>query len=176
MALFQRIRVWKADATAEFYTCIEPLLENPQIRRLDSYMQHYNYSRLRHSLDVAYWSFLITRLLQWDSRATARAGLLHDMFYRDDDAPKTFRHMREHPAEALSNARKICELNEREADIILKHMWLFTLKPPRYKEGFVVTFVDKACALREISVSIFTGTARRSVFDTLPALIYDFGE
>jgi len=28
-------------------------------------------------------------------------------------------------------------------------MWLITLVPPRYKEGYIVTFVDKYCAVRE---------------------------
>jgi uncharacterized protein len=36
-----------------------------------------------------------------------------------------------------------------EENIIRRHMWIITLVPPRYKEGYVVTFVDKFCAAKE---------------------------
>lgn len=174
MAFLKKFRSFKAAATDEFYESISPLLVNPQVQKLDVYMQHYNYSRLRHSMDVAYLSFIITKFLKWDCHSTARAGLLHDMFFRGDDEPKTLQHLRTHPLEALDNARHVCELNEVEENIILRHMWLFTLVPPKYKEGYIVTLVDKLCAIREISVSIFTRTIRRSVFDTAPKLLYNF--
>lgn len=47
------------------------------------------------------------------------------------------------------NARKITKLNRVEEDIIIKHMWGATLAPPRYKESFVVTMVDKYWAIKE---------------------------
>jgi uncharacterized protein len=40
-------------------------------------------------------------------------------------------------------------LNKREEDIILKHMWGATIAPPRYKEGYIVTMVDKYWAIKE---------------------------
>lgn len=54
-----------------------------------------------------------------------------------------------HPNIALKNANKYFLLNEVEKDIIQKHMWPLTLKLPKYKEAYVVSFVDKYCAILE---------------------------
>lgn len=157
-SLLNRFRQFRSDAVTEFYMHIEALLENEQVLQLDNFIQHYCFTRLRHSLDVAYYSFFVSRLFGWDSKSAARAGLLHDLFLYDRHAVEYDGkgHLRHHPIIALENARRICELNEVEEDIIKKHMWLITLCPPRYKEGFVVTFVDKYCALRELTISVFS--------------------
>ena len=51
--------------------------------------------------------------------------------------------------EALKNATLFFQINEKETDIILKHMWPLTVKPPRYKEAFIVCLLDKFCCLVE---------------------------
>lgn len=168
MSFFENLRRFKAEATIEFYSYIGPLLCNPRVQQLDQYTQHKKYTRLRHSVDVAYISFLITKFMNWDSRSTARAALLHDMFYREDSEPNCWKHMKEHPAECLENARTICALNEVEEDIILKHMWLVNMTPPKYKEGFIVTFVDKFCAMREASAGMISGEERQCIVDRVP--------
>ena len=59
--------------------------------------------------------------------------------------------LRRHPKDAVSNALAICDLNDKERDIIDKHMWLVsTIRPPRSAEGLVVTLVDKYCASKEL--------------------------
>ena len=160
---------FKSDATNEFYSCVGNLLEEKQVQQLDAYRQHYCYTRLQHSLDVAYYSFLVAKLLGWDSKSTARGGLLHDLFlydWRTKDITGGH-HASTHPLIALENARNLCELNPIEEDIIKKHMWLVTPVPPRYKEGFIVTFVDKYCAAKECVISLFTRkSAIRAVYMT----------
>jgi len=37
-----------------------------------------------------------------------------------------------------------------EKDIIRKHMWPATKELPSYKESYVVSFVDKYCAVLEV--------------------------
>jgi len=147
---------FRADAVAELYLHIQPLMENEQVQALENYTHHNCYSRLSHCLDVAYYSFFITKLLRWDSCSTARGALLHDLYHydRQESQDRSKGHMRNHPKTALENARKVCDLNKVEENIIRRHMWLVTLTPPRYKEGFVVTFVDKFCALREVLISL----------------------
>ena len=51
---------------------------------------------------------------------------------------------------ALENASKYFSLNEKEREMIKKHMWPVTIIPPRTKEGFLLTFIDKYCALMEL--------------------------
>lgn len=148
-----RINNYRSKLSNEFYLNVYDLLENDMVMQLDHFEQHNGYSRLRHSLDVAYFSFCIAKWLHWDSRATARGGLLHDLFlydWRDEDyKPVGRNHAVDHPKIALENARTVCELSKVEENIIVRHMWLVTVVPPRYKEGFIVTFVDKYCAVRE---------------------------
>jgi uncharacterized protein len=159
---------YKSDLTTEFYTQIADLLENDKVLALDHFIHHYCFTRLKHSLDVAYISFMIARILHWNSRSVARAGLLHDLYLYDwrEEHIKKSDHVRHHPKAALENARSICELTAKEEDIILRHMWLATLRPPRYKEGYIVTLVDKCCATIEMLKSVFTRSHLRAVSES----------
>jgi len=154
----QRFHKFRQNARAEFSEYVAPLLALPEVQKLDTCTHHVNYTRLGHSLDVAYLSFCIAKLIGGDAGSCARGGLLHDMFYRDDHEGSKLVHMKNHPKEALENAKAVCKLNLIEEDIILKHMWLVNSDLPRYKESFIVTFVDKACAVRE---RMFGMTKRR---------------
>jgi uncharacterized protein len=152
----RKLGQFRASTVDEFYLHIQPLLEDSRVQDLDNYTHHQCHSRLSHCLNVAYYSFFITKLLRWDSGSAARGALLHDLYHydRQQDRAQNKGHMRNHPKLALENARKICDLNKVEENIIRRHMWLITLAPPRYKEGFIVTFVDKYCALRELLISL----------------------
>ena len=60
-----------------------------------------------------------------------------------------------HPAIALKNARKEYNINIRQADIIIKHMWPLTIIPPLCREGWIVTMADKYCStLETLSIRI----------------------
>ena len=52
---------------------------------------------------------------------------------------------------ALENAERVYNLSEIERDIILKHMWPLTVKLPRYRESYLVAFVDTYCSMFEVS-------------------------
>lgn len=55
-----------------------------------------------------------------------------------------------HPVLAAENAREVFDVSLLEHDIIVKHMWPMTFKLPKYKESYVIVFVDKYCALLEV--------------------------
>ena len=59
-----------------------------------------------------------------------------------------------HPRIAVRNARKLVNLNKKEEDIILKHMWGATIAPPKYKESYIVTMVDKYWAVKEAATPL----------------------
>lgn len=141
----------------EYMDCVGDIMDNEKIQKLDEHEQHCHTSRLQHSLNVSYYSFLICRFLGWDYRSAARAGLMHDLFFYDwrTNKLRTKNHAAWHPLVAYDNARKITEINAIEKDAILKHMWPCTLVPPKYKESYVVTFVDKICAVCEATGNKF---------------------
>jgi uncharacterized protein len=78
--------------------------------------------------------------------------MVHDLFLydwrkRQDDRKGL--HAFTHPRTALENASKLFDLNEKETDIILKHMWPVTVIFPKYAESYIITLVDKYCAIEE---------------------------
>lgn len=172
MRFFLKFHVLREGCRTEFMKHVAGLLDNDLILALDEIPQHFKYTRLRHSMDVAYISFYIARILKCDSRSAARAGMLHDLFFHEE-GQNSRSLLLSHPKIALENARSIVDdLNLREEDAILRHMWFLTLTPPRYAEGMIITFVDKFCAGREFIISLFHGKGQIScrskyVFDNI---------
>ena len=140
---------WQQDA--EYLSYVEDLLETEEVKSLATYVQHYHSTRLEHSISVSYYSYKLAKKWKGDVRSTARAGLLHDLFFYDWRTTKFDEgsHAYMHPRIAMKNAEKITELSDLERDIIVKHMWGATLALPRYKESYIVTMVDKYCAIKE---------------------------
>ena len=137
----------------EFLDIVNDIIINEEVQKLKLYKHHYAYTRFEHSLSVAYYSYIICRVLHLDYESIARAGLLHDLFFYDceDKTIRPKKHISNHPKVALQNAERLFSLNDKEKDIILKHMWPITFSRPKYLESFIITFVDKYCALKEWS-------------------------
>lgn len=136
----------------EYKNIVDDLLKNDKVQEMKLYNHHYNSTCYSHSLEVSYYSFYIAKKLHLDYKAAARAGLLHDLFLYDWKTDKNHGrfHGYTHPKRALNNALNICSLSKKEKDIIKKHMWPLTLPLPLYIESYIVTFVDKVCATKEI--------------------------
>ena len=135
----------------EFVECIRDLLDAPSVQYMEGMTQHVDVNCLQHCIFVSYVSFRICKFFHWEFVDAARGGLLHDLFlYNWKTEKHEGLHGFTHPKTALRNASRLFRLNDREKDIIVKHMWPLTLKLPRYKEFFVVCGVDKICALAEM--------------------------
>ena len=134
----------------EFKEIIKDIATNPNITALKEHIQHKNKSRYYHCLCVSYYTYYLCKKLGLDYVSAARGAMLHDFYYYDKkvEGQKKF-HAFRHPYIALKNASDIFELNNKEKDIIVKHMWPLTIKLPSYKESFIVTLVDKYCATVE---------------------------
>ena len=137
----------------EFDFIIQDLTSNETVQKMKFYKQHYDTSCFEHCYNVAYYSYLICKKCHLDYISASRAGMLHDLFLYDwrlrENGRKGF-HAFTHPKTALTNASKIFDLNAKEVDIILKHMWPVTFFHfPKYFESYVITFVDKYCAIQE---------------------------
>lgn len=142
---------------SEFMGIARALIENPLVQGLADFEHHCGKTRLDHSMEVAWHSFLLSKRLSLDCDATVRGALLHDLFFYDwlREGPRL--HGFRHPQISLKNAREITTLSKKEADIIRKHMWPLTVIPPRYMESWIVCFVDTLCTLKDYG----TGTRKK---------------
>lgn len=136
----------------DFESIIQDIEAHPTVQQMREFRQHCDTSCYEHCRNVAYYSYLICRKYGLDYISVARAGMLHDLFLYDwrkrQDGRKGL-HAFTHPQTALKNASQLFTLNPKEQDIILKHMWPCTIKFPKYKESYILTFVDKFCAMQE---------------------------
>lgn len=137
----------------EFELIISDLVNNKTVQKMKDYKQHYETTCFDHCKMVAYYSYLLCKKYNLDYISAARAGMLHDLFlynwrFREDGRKGL--HAFTHPKTAFENASKLFDLNEKEKDIILKHMWPVTFFSfPKYTESYIITLVDKYCALQE---------------------------
>lgn len=143
---------WQTDS--EYLALIEDLLNEEMVQKLEMFTHHHVTNRLAHSLSVSYRSYRWAKRLKLNTRAIARAGLLHDLFFYDSETKNEVGgkgHNFEHPRIALENAKKLTELSELECDIILKHMAGATRDVPKYAESWIVTLMDKQCCIAELT-------------------------
>lgn len=137
----------------EFEDIIYDLVNNDTVLKMKNYKQHYETSCFEHCKMVSYYCYLICKKYNLDYISVARAGMLHDLFlynWRVRENGRKGLHAFTHPKTALENSKKLFNLNEKECDIILKHMWPVTFFSfPKYKESFIITLVDKYCAIQE---------------------------
>ncbi len=142
----------------DFIDIIRDILENETVQKMKLFKQHYETSCFEHCLIASYYCYRFCKKHNLDYISCARAAMVHDLFLYDWHKRENGRkglHAFTHPTTAYNNACQLFCLNDKEKDIILKHMWPVTFFSfPKYKESFVLTFVDKRCALNESASEI----------------------
>lgn len=143
----------RTDNLKEFYEIANPVIHNPAYQKLKG-IKHHDKDIYTHNLNVAWISFLLAKRLGLRIEEVVKGALLHDFFFYDwrtyRDRDYLLPHGFSHPTISYKNAVKVYgKLTPREKDIIIKHMWPLTVIPPRFRESFLVTMVDKAVASRE---------------------------
>ena len=136
----------------EFQDIIKPLIENGTVQQMKNFRQHYETSCYEHCYMAAYYCYLICKKFHLDYKSATRAAMLHDLFlydWRERQPDRKGFHAFTHGKQACENACKLFDLNKKEKDIIVKHMWPVTISFPKSLEGFILTFVDKYCAISE---------------------------
>ncbi|NCC08340.1 MAG: HDIG domain-containing protein [Clostridia bacterium] len=147
-------KLWKEENREVFAECLEGLERDKTVMQMRDNFQHAKgYSCYDHCIFVAYMGFTMCRALGLDYRAAARAGLLHDLYLANwhDTSVGNFKRLWVHPHIALDNASQRIDLSEKEADIIVKHMWPLTAPLPAYRESWLVSLADKVCACIEMT-------------------------
>ena len=149
-----------ADMT-EFKKICKDIIEHPEYQKLKD-IKHHDKDIYTHNLKVAWISYLTAKKLHLHVPEMVRGALLHDFFFYDwrvkGAKDEFFPHGFTHPFVSRRNAEKIFgHLTPRERDIIMKHMWPLTVIPPRYPESFLVSFIDKLIASKEVAKDVLNG-------------------
>ena len=166
--------------TNEFENIIDELIANNIVQEMKNYRQHFDTSCYEHCYIASYYCYIICKKLHLDYKSAARAAMLHDLFlydWRDKNSHQRF-HAFHHGKTACQNACKIFELNQKEKDMITRHMWPVTLSFPNSTEGFILTLVDKYCAIYEswnaIKILAYSKKSFRYAYLFLDILAFNF--
>jgi len=155
----------------EFLEIIQDIINNPVVQEMKKYKQHYNTSCYEHCYMVSYYCYLISKKCNLDYISATRGAMLHDFFlydWRKKIPNEKGLHAFAHPKIACDNACELFNLNEKEKEMILTHMWPLTIKLPSSFEGLILTFVDKYCAFSEsfdvLKTALFTKKFFRYIY------------
>lgn len=155
----------------EWYEIVEPILLNEEFQKRRLFMHHQDSTVWTHSISVSFKAYRYALKIKADARICAIAGLLHDFYPRAwvyseelekldpyyvsriNEKESLFKkHGFTHGREAKENYIKyFSELEDKKiSDSIKCHMFPLTIKPPRYREGWIVTVADKVDSLSSI--------------------------
>lgn len=137
----------------EYMEIVKDILSNNIVQDMKNYRQHYNVSCFDHCLFASYNMYTICKKRNLDYKSAARGAMVHDLFlydWRKKQEGRKGLHAFTHPKTSYENASKFMNLNEKEKDIILTHMWPVTFFHfPKYKESFLLTIIDKYLAVTD---------------------------
>ena len=147
----------------EWFAIVKDFLLNDELQRRKLF-RHHDGALWNHLIKVSFRSFLLAKYYHADEYTCAIAGLLHDFY------PKAYKYSKEleeldksyldkvhvkqslfkmhgftHAKEAADNARLFFKdkIDDKIYSCICTHMFPLTLIPPKYKEGWIVTLMDK---------------------------------
>lgn len=138
------------DKDQEFNEIVKDILDIQEFQELDHEL-HHGISRYGHSMRVAKSTYNIAKKMHWDYEKATRAALLHDFFldYQLEECNIAQTWCR-HPEIALENAKKYVELDERQENAIVSHMFPTCKVMPKYKESWLISGVDKVVSFYEM--------------------------
>ena len=150
---------------------VEGILLNKEFQKRKLF-RHHKGNLWQHLTEVSYYSFLMAKTRNADERVCAIAGLLHDFYPKAykfsqelyDENPEYLTDVKKkqpihqmhgftHAEAAAKNAWKYFpEYMDDKIDSCIKtHMFPLNIKPPRYKEGWILTYVDKKLSIGVIN-------------------------
>lgn len=130
--------------------------KHPQILKMKQYCQHGKTSTYDHCKNVMTKACNIAIKLNLSNTQINNiiiGSLLHDFYlydYHGHRIRKEGIHAWTHATTALKNAETYFSLNSHQKNIIISHMFPTCINhPPKCIEAWIVTFVDKYCAIEE---------------------------
>lgn len=140
----------------EYYKIVKPILESTEFQKRKEFVHHESCSVFDHCLLVSILSYRWAKKWNCDYKSAAIGGLLHDFYDKPwqtkdhkiaEHAKVHFfkQHGFVHASQATKNAYKYFPelINPRIENIIKRHMFPLNITPPKYKESWIITMVDK---------------------------------
>ena len=144
------------DPKTEYYGIVKEILESAEFQKRKTYVHHENSSVYDHCLAVSILSYCWAKKWNLDYKSAAIGGLLHDFYDKpwQNENHKAIhkgktkflkQHGFIHASEAVKNAYKYFPqlMNQKIENIIKRHMFPLNIHPPKYKEAWIITMVDK---------------------------------
>ena len=177
----------------DWYEIVKDILKHDEFQKRKLFNHHHDMSVWDHSILVSFKSYMAARYYSADPRVCAIAGLLHDFYTQawlmNDELAKLedgkyvqkvgvrqplFKmHGFTHAGDAAENyVRFFPELeDEKITNCIKRHMFPLNIVPPRYKEGFIITGIDKLNSVRELpSIKFVAVKAKNKTVGKLKSL------
>lgn len=133
------------------------IMSTPMFQKALEQKHHYRTTVGDHSVNVAYYSLMISALLvhigiRINERAIVRASLCHDFGILGRD--RKFHNNKEccvqHPIDSLEIAKKMLpDISDLEKDCIRYHMFPLMCPHPHHREGWIITVADKIALARD---------------------------
>ncbi len=144
------MKKWYQDK--EYIEIVNDIINNHEFKKLNDY-KHHSGKRFNHCIRVSYYSYLLSKKLKLDYKASARAGVLHDFFLVNNQSiaiKERINVLVNHPLLALENSKKYFTLSDLEQDIIKSHMFPINIfMIPKHRESWLVNFIDDLCSIYE---------------------------
>ena len=161
----------KCEYFEDWLSIVDEILLNDEFQKR-KYFRHHKGSLWDHVTEVSYYSYLSAKIHNADERVCAIAGLLHDFY------PKAYKYSEElkqidesylsdvkkkqpilqmhgftHAKAAAENSKKYFPklIDDKIYSCIETHMFPLNKKPPRYKEGWIITYIDKKLSIALIN-------------------------
>ena len=146
-----------SEEAKEFSSYLEGYLDDPEVKKMETYAAHGKNSVLTHSLNVAKTAYRLNKDLHLnaDLKTLLTGAILHDFYLYDWHDARLFinifrMHGYTHPERARQNAVSHFDVDEKVQEVIRCHMWPLTLRSiPKSREAMLVCVADKICALKE---------------------------
>ena len=133
----------------KFDVISKDIIEKEKFRSLMN-EPHHGLTRYDHVIRVAKNTYRISKLFRMDYISATRGALLHDYFNDSEyQFTKGIKKGSLHPVIALNNARREYNLNKKEENTIVSHMYPLGNVRPNCTESWLVSSIDKTVALYE---------------------------
>ena len=157
----------KCEYFDDWFNIVEEILLNDEFQKR-KFFHHHKGSLWDHVTEVSYYSYLMAKTKHLDERSAAIAGLLHDFY------PKAYKYSKElydidpqylsdvkkkqpiwkmhgftHAEAAAINSRKYFPnlVDDKIYSIIKTHMFPLNIRLPKYKESWIITYIDKKLSI-----------------------------